>query len=128
MIRKIIAIILIVAFFNMVAASAFADSDAEKDRDQQRAVLAAIGLVCLVGCIYMLSKMGKDDFAESYYSSVLEKKPTKNGFKIGLDFYDSNNLKGRVPRACPWVSTFDKQGSAKNQELGTPALTLRYSW
>ena len=74
-----------------VSAFAYSEEDAESDRNQQRAVLACIGIVALVGAIYMISKM---DYKE-YNSVKLEKDSRKNEDRLSFDFGSINNLENK---------------------------------
>ena len=103
---------MVIVFCTLTVNSAFAEyteEDADTDRDQQRAVLAAIGLVALVGAIFLLTKL---DFAESYKNPI-EKKPKKNNFKFDIDFIDSS---------------FNKHDYGKKEPAVKPCLKFTYSW
>lgn len=112
MAKKLFTALLIVCFSTLIITSAYAgtsEEETEQDRRQGRAVLAAIGIVAIVGAIYMVSKM---DFADPSYSSFFENRDGK-GFKISID-----NLNYH----------FSQQEFAEEDESLTPTLNLIYAW
>ena len=112
MIKKLFIILLVCSFFNLAVTPAFvnAESDADTDRRQGRAVLGAIGLVALVGVFFMLSKMSKDDFTNS--SSFAGNK-SKDNFKIDFEVYQPD---------------YDDNSFSENNNNFAPAVNVIYSW
>lgn len=112
MYKKLISIFLVIAFFGFVTASAFADYDeeeAENDRQQQRIVLACIGLVALVGIIFMLNKMDSNSFLDSSLNSINDDK--KLNLVLGFDNITSP------------INDFNNQENQLN-----PTLKVSYNW
>ena len=60
--KRLISLVSIVAFsLSMFAATpSFSKTQAEKDADQQRLVLALVGGVALVGILFMIKQMNRD--------------------------------------------------------------------
>ncbi|MCF8070073.1 MAG: hypothetical protein K9L30_15940 [Desulfobacterales bacterium] len=119
MLRKIVTIVLVLFFLHAGISSAFAAttieaSEPEDDDDNQAEIaVACIGLVALVGALFMLSKMG-DDFAERYFNTVISDK-NDEGFSIdfGLDQKDTFN--------------FQEFNNFQN-ESAKPRFGIKYSW
>ena len=111
MIKKIFTLILVCCFLSFVISPTYAYADEptpEEDRDQERKVRALIGGVALVGILFMLSKMGKSDFAESL---IEKKKDSNKGFKFGIHNYG-----------------IESNYSAAKNEIQTPLMGITYSW
>ena len=92
--KKMFTLMFVLCFSMFVCLSAFAgtpEEEAEKDRNQGRAVLAAIGIVALVGTIYMLSKMGDDD--SKSFGLVDDSNDKENQFSFDLGCIDNFNNK-----------------------------------
>ena len=68
--KRLISLVAIVAFsLSMFAATpSFAETQAEKDAKREQVVLAAIGVVAVVGVLFMLKQM-RDD--ESNFNEIL---------------------------------------------------------
>jgi hypothetical protein len=88
--KKKIIIILVVLFTFMVVAPCFAytEKEAEEDRNQQKAVLAAIGIVAIVGAFFMLKNLYTEDGNDLYEISAFEKGSGLQRLKFGFNFYE----------------------------------------
>ena len=109
MVKKIFTLIFIGCFLSFVITPAYAETEEEKaesDRQQGKAVLAAIGLVALIGAVFMLSKMNDSKFVDS----LTEKNRYTKGFRVG--FFNSE---------------LESNFSAKD-EVRSPIMGITYSW
>ena len=107
MVKKLFAVVLVFSVLIFVTVPSFADTQEEKDARQGRAVLAAIGIVALVGAIFMMSKI---NFNDTYFT------PGKNQnkkFSVGLDYSDSE-IKSDL---------FEERN-----EFRSPELKISYNW
>ena len=111
MVKKIFTVILIGCFLSFVITPAYAETEEEKaesDRQQGKAVLAAIGIVALVGAIYMLSKMGDSKLADS---PIEKKRNTGKGFRFSV-----------------FNSQLESNFSAAKDEVRFPMMGITYTW
>ena len=110
--KKIIVGLLTLVFLSSVISPAFADTQAERDARQARTVLAAVGIVALVGAIFMINRMSKN-FGESEDFSFGGKTLADKGFTIDLGCSDPK-----------YYNSFQGGDDLKF----APALTVKYSW
>lgn len=120
--KKLISLITLLCFlsFSFTPALAGHKTQAEKDRDQERAVNAAIGVVAIVGTLYLLGKMMEPSPSTVQHETKMRKK-----LPVVIKF-------GLVPSNTGVYSRRGVSNSLKNQSadeiVGTPALTLKVSW
>lgn len=103
---------MIAVFLNFSIAPSFAETpeeEADRDKRQARAVLAAIGIVAIVGTLFMISKM---KFSNSNDPALFEKKYGDRRLNLNLNFHQFDFSQERFSR----------------QETFAPVLELKYSW
>lgn len=139
MIKRLLAVILILAFLSVVITPAHAESQADKDARQGKAVLAAIGIVALVGAIFMISRMSSKDT-----SQLDEEKDNKLNASDDYKLYDDSpgklnalaeeqkkprvNVQLDFSNAGYIINSTDKLSTQAENELRSPELKLTYAW
>ena len=109
MAKKIFTILLVISLFCFVTIPAYAETEDEKDKRQARAVLAAIGVVALVGTLYMLHKWNSS-FTETFLN---ERESEDKKLRLTLDF-DS-------------IGSLPDVYNGENKQFN-PTLKFKYSW
>ncbi len=145
MVRKLFAVMLVFSFLNLAVVPAFAasNSETEEDRDQQRSVRAAIGLVAIVGVIFMLSNMGNSNRASNSESGdekktkAFAKKPKKQtpcSQKLNI-FAKKDKEKEQRLKAYLDFSNFGFRqnnyggiATETKNELCSPEFKISYAW
>lgn len=116
-IKKVISTIVIFCFLNFAVTPAFAETQAEKDADQQRLVLALIGGVALVGIWFMVTRDDNNLREVQQESTILDKLPVDVEF--GLDYTNAEFYNDSI---------FNNLSDQSRNEFGTPTLKMKISW
>ena len=116
-IKKLISTIVIIAFLSFAVTPAFAETQAEKDADQKRLVLALIGSVALVGIWFMVTRDNNNLREVQQETTMFDKLPVDIDFSLD---YSNTNFSNRHNS-----NNFSNQS---NDEFGTPMFKMKVSW